>query len=106
MIVLGVLRGTVWGQLKTVDAVFATTYGRTWLVALIATILTAAWGERVISPAIDRINSIALADAVTADGRPTPALAAFIGAAKRNAALELLGFFVIFTCMILMRFGL
>ena len=43
---------------------------------------------------------------VNADGSPTAELAAATDRVKRLVALELLGFFVIFTCMILMRFGL
>jgi hypothetical protein len=41
-----------------------------------------------------------------ADGTPSPGLAAAVGQVKRVAILELGFFLVIFTCMILMRFGL
>jgi hypothetical protein len=40
------------------------------------------------------------------DGSPTPALAAATDRVKHLVSLELIGFVVIFTCMILMRFGL
>jgi hypothetical protein len=43
---------------------------------------------------------------VNPDGSPTPELAAATNQVKRLVSLELIGFLVIFTCMILMRFGL
>jgi len=51
------------------------------------------------------VNRLALAP-LAADGGPTPELDAALARAKQVTVLELLGFFVIFTCMILMRFGL
>jgi hypothetical protein len=64
------------------------------------------WGKRVIEPAIERMNEIRIEDAVAPDGSPSPALVAAIDRIKRVTLLELIGFFVIFTAMILMRFGL
>jgi hypothetical protein len=52
------------------------------------------------------MNAIPEAEALNADGTPTPALVAAVDDAKRNTVLELGLFAVIFTCMILMRFGL
>jgi hypothetical protein len=43
---------------------------------------------------------------VDPDGSPTPELTAAVDRVKRLVTLELLGFLAIFTCMILMRFGL
>jgi hypothetical protein len=43
---------------------------------------------------------------LTAEGGPTPELEAALARAKQVTVLELIGFLVIFTCMILMRFGL
>jgi len=43
---------------------------------------------------------------VNADGTPTPELEVATNRVKLLASLELVGFLVIFTCMILMRFGL
>jgi uncharacterized membrane protein len=106
VIVLGFLRGTVWGPIKGPDVLFGTEYGLTWLVGLVAAVLTFAWAETQITPNLRRLNALQPAEALTADGSPTPALLSVLGAAKRNAALEMLGFFIIFTCMILMRFGL
>ena len=103
-ILLGIVRGTVFGPIKSLDAL-TNAYGLTWLVALIAAAATFYWGLRVIVPAIRRLNAISPQDAVGPDGAPSATFAAAIDQVKRVTLLELLGFFVIFTCMILMRFG-
>ena len=41
----------------------------------------------------------------TAGGTATPQLEATASRVKTLVALELVGFFVVFTCMMLMRFG-
>ena len=101
IVVLGVIRGTVLGPIKGIDAL-ATAYGVTWLVGLVVTVATYLWGLRVIVPAIRAMDSAP----VGGDGVPTPALTAATERVKQVVLLELLGFLVIFTCMILMRFGL
>jgi uncharacterized membrane protein len=103
VILLGILRGTVFGRIKSLDAL-TTQYGIIWIIALIAALATFYWGTRVIVPAVERLNVISAQDAVGADGAPTPAFSAAIDRVKRVTLLELIGFFVIFTCMILMRF--
>jgi uncharacterized membrane protein len=103
-ILVGILRGTVFGQIKTLDAL-GTAYGITWLVALVAAVATFIWGARVIAPAIERLMALSDAEAIGADGQGTPALATIADDIKRKSMLELLGFVVVFTCMILMRFG-
>ena len=100
--VLGFIRGTFLGPIDSVADVFTTAYGITWLVALITITATFLWGRFVIVPTVMRLNAAPL----TADGGPTPELDAAVARAKLVTVLELLGFFVIFTCMILMRFGL
>ena len=105
VILLGILRGTVFGPIKGLDELM-TAYGITWLVALAFSIGAATWAEVMIKPSIERMNAIPEAEALTADGAPAPALAAAIGQVKRVSILELGFFLVIFTCMILMRFGL
>jgi hypothetical protein len=52
------------------------------------------------------MNAVPQAEAVGPDGAPTARLTAVVDDVKRKAVLELGFFFVIFTCMILMRFGL
>jgi hypothetical protein len=82
--------------------VFGTAYGLTWLTALIVTLLTYLFGLRVIVPALREMDLAA----VEPDGSATLALVASTNRVKRLVGLELMGFLVIFSCMILMRFGL
>jgi uncharacterized membrane protein len=105
VIVLGILRGTLFGNIRTAETLFGTSYGWTWLVALVAAIATFAWAERMIIPNLARLNAIDPATAVGPDNRPSAELADIVARAKRYALLETIGFLVIFTCMILMRFG-
>lgn len=101
VIITGIVRGTLFGPIRSLEAL-TTAYGITWLVALIAAIATFLWGLYVIGGASRVLNSAPL----TADGGPTPELERAIARIKLVATLELLGFLVVFTCMILMRFGL
>jgi len=105
VITLGIIRGTILGPIKSLDTL-GTQYGITWLVALIAALATYAFAKRVIEPSIARMNAIDASRAFLPGGAPSPDMVAALDAAKRNAMLELIGFLVIFTCMILMRFGL
>jgi uncharacterized membrane protein len=102
VVVLGVIRGTLYGPIKDADALFGTAYGITWLVALVLAIGTFLWGRYVIVPATRALSRAP----VNPDGSPTPELVAALSRAKTVTVLELLGFVAIFTCMILMRFGL
>jgi len=102
VIVLGILRGTVFGQIKSLDAL-GTQYGVTWLVALVAAVATAYWGLRILTPAVKNLYTIPESEAGAA-GEQSP-IAAAVADIRRKGQIELLGFFVIFTCMILMRFG-
>lgn len=101
IIILGIVRGTVLGPIKSVDFLLGSAYGLTWLTALGVTILTYLFGLFVIVPALRRMDLAA----VNPDGSPTAALVASTNHVKKLVALELIGFVVIFTCMILMRFG-
>jgi hypothetical protein len=103
VILLGFLRGTVFGQVRSLEAL-TTVYGITWLVALVAAIALFYWAFGVLLPAIERMNAIAV-DA-EANEASNDALVAAISRVKRIAQLELVGFLVVFSCMILMRFGL
>ncbi|HEY3071991.1 MAG TPA: hypothetical protein VGJ46_04170 [Candidatus Limnocylindrales bacterium] len=103
VILLGILRGTVFGQIKSLDAL-GTTYGLTWLVALVAAVATAYWGLRILTPAVEKLYTMPDSGA-GAGGGQSPGIAAVVADIRRKGQIELLGFFVIFTCMILMRFG-
>ena len=102
IIILGFLRGTVFGPIKSVEIALTTAYGMTWLVALVVTIGLYIWAFTVLDRALRALSDTPLAP----DGSATTEVEAATNRVKRLVGLELLGFFVIFTCMILMRFGL
>jgi hypothetical protein len=102
IIILGMIRGTLLGPIRSVDALLGTAYGLTWLVALAATVGTYLWGLLVLVPAIRAMDAAPLAP----DGAGTPTLVAATDRVKGLIMVELVGFAVVFTCMILMRFGL
>ena len=93
-IVLGVVRGTVLGDIKAL-ADLGTAYGIEWLISLAAAIATLTWGLRVLNPAAARLAS----------GGPSPAKAAEMAKLRRYTFIQLLGFFVIFTTMVLMHYA-
>lgn len=96
VIVLGFIRGTFLGQIHSVPDVFATTYGVTWLVALVGALALFTFIETIFDPAIKRLNT-AKAD-VEYD--------AALRRVQVLSVVELIGFFALFTCMILLRVGL
>ena len=102
IVILGVVRGTVFGPIQSVDDLLGSAYGLTWLTALTVTVATYLWGKFMIEAAIADMNNVAL----NADGTMSAMGLAALNRVKLVAALELLGFAIIFTCMILMRFGL
>jgi len=101
IIVLGFVRGTVFGPIRSIDALM-TSYGLTWLLALVLTIGLYVWGKRIYEPALREVGELPL----NPDGSTTAAIEAATNRVKRLAGLEVLTFLVIFTCMILMRFAL
>jgi uncharacterized membrane protein len=92
---LGIVRGVTSGDIGSVDDLLGTTYGLAWLVALVAGVATFALGMFVITPAVDGI------------ARATSPEAAVAGIARvRTLTLvELAGFLVIFTAMIVMHYA-
>jgi uncharacterized membrane protein len=106
VMLLGLIRGIVYGPVRSLDFLFGTAYGLTFLIALLAALATFAWGQLVLTRAARRLDTFPLADVMKSGGPVALAFAAQIQRVKLLALLELLGFFVIFTCMILMRFGL
>jgi uncharacterized membrane protein len=102
ILVLGIIRGTVLGPIRSVEDAVTTAYGITWLVAIVMIVAVFFWGRIVIIGAVNRLAATPL----TADGGATPELESALARAKLVTVLELVGFFIIFTCMILMRFGL
>jgi uncharacterized membrane protein len=104
VIVLGILRGTLWGRIHGLDAL-TTTYGILWLLALVLAVVTFAWAKVVIEPGIARINAIDPATATLPDGALSPEMRSAVDSVKQATLIELVLFIVIFTCMILMRFN-
>ena len=102
VIILGVIRGTLLGSIHDLNDLVETAYGLTWLVALVVAIATFLWGRYVIVPATRTLARAPL----TPEGAATPELEAALARAKLVTVLELAGFMVVFTSMILMRFGL
>jgi uncharacterized membrane protein len=101
IILLGFIRGTVFGPIKSLDAL-TTPYGLTWLVALAVSIALYVWAFTIYERGLRSLATTPLGP----DGGVTPEIEAATNRVKRLALLELVFFFVIFTCMILMRFGL
>jgi uncharacterized membrane protein len=90
-IVLGFIRGIAFGDIASVSDL-GTTYGIEWLIGLVAAGATFAWGQWVTGPSAERVTA----------GHASPQE---VGRVRLYALLELLGFFVIFTMMILMHFA-
>jgi putative copper export protein len=93
VVLLGIIRGTFLGPIKSVSDAFTTSYGITWLVALVTTLALFYTGARYVGPGF-----AALSDA--------PDFRAAGARLQVFTRIDLGLFFVIFTCMILMRFGL
>jgi uncharacterized membrane protein len=96
VIVLGFIRGTFLGRLHSVQDVFGSAYGVTWLVALVGAIALQTYIRVILDPDVKRLNT------AKSNGEYDATLARV----KVLTVVELLGFFAIFTCMILMRFDL
>lgn len=105
VLILGIIRGTVFGQVRSLEDL-TEPYGITWLVALVLTIVTIIFGLRLLGPALERLGAMPVTEALNSDGSPSATLTTLVARVKRLGFLELGLFLAIFTCMILMRFGL
>lgn len=103
-IVLGIIRGTVFGGIKDV-ADLGSAYGIYWLIGLVAACVTYAYGTWYLSPRANRLGAEMAAAGVGPGGKLSPELAARMSRLKVLALLELVGFFTIFTAMIAMHFA-
>jgi uncharacterized membrane protein len=93
-IILGVLRGTVLGRIHELEDL-ATPYGIAWLIGLVVAVGVLALGVFYVVPAVRKLMT------------STDTGVSFAQAGRRlqvAAVADLLGFFVIFTAMISMRF--
>lgn len=99
-IVLGILRGTVFGEVRSLDIAFGTTYGITWVTAFALGIVIAILGG-LVGASFKTLEAIPVAG----DGSSEVAFTQRLVRTEGYSQLSLALFFLIFTCMILMRFG-
>ncbi|MBI1257102.1 MAG: hypothetical protein GC204_06500 [Chloroflexi bacterium] len=93
VLILGLIRGIVFGPVKSLEFAFTTAYGVTFLVALTLAVVMAAYGAIVGSKTLEKVW----------DGDNfRPNAAQYI---RRSNIFSLLCFGVILACMVLMRFG-
>ncbi|SRR6266487_886617 len=103
VILLGILRGTVFGPIQSLSVLFGTAYGITWMLALVFALFNFVEGIG-IGKLAESLNTIKVD--VLEEGKVPTALATKMQQIKRRTLISLLVFLPIFTCMILMRFGL
>lgn len=98
---LGIIRGTIVGQIQSPDDLINSAYGVTWLIALLLGIAIFIWEVFGVNSALDRLydDDDLWASATVLD------LVARMRSVRALAWIEFGGFCLIFTCMILMRFG-
>jgi uncharacterized membrane protein len=106
VILLGLLRGTVWGPIHSFTFLFGTAYGLTFLVSLLAASAVELWGYFVVGKAAERLSTFPLAEVTKPGSAVAHAFDSQVQRVKLLILTQLLGFLVVFTCMILMRFGL
>jgi putative copper export protein len=106
VMLFGLIRGTLLGPIKGLDILFGSAYGLTFLAALILTIGLGVIGARVVGPTAERMyGDDSLWD--FGPGQPPSAgLLAHVQLLRTVSYIEVLGFLLVFTMMILMRFGL
>ena len=92
VLLLGIIRGTLLGRIDSFEAAFTTTYGIAWLVALVGTLSLFYTGARYIGPSFEAL----------AESDDFQAASERVRAVTR---IDLVIFFIVFTCMIVMRFN-
>jgi uncharacterized membrane protein len=106
VILLGLLRGTIWGPVHSFSFLFGTAYGLTFLASLLAASAVELWGYFVVGKGAERLSMFPLAEVTKAGSTAALAFGAQVQRVKLLILAQLLGFLLVFTCMILMRFGL
>ena len=104
VMLFGIIRGTLLGPIRGLDVLFGTPYGWMWLASLILTIGLAVLGARVVGPTAERMY---FDDSLWefGPGQPPPAgLMAHVQLLRTVGLIETVGFLVVFTLMIGMRF--
>lgn len=100
-ILLGILRGTVFGSVTSTAIAFGTPYGLTWTTALALGVATILVGVIFMRRAFARLRAIPVA----ADGSSQAAFDAQLRTVGAFSNISLALFLGVFSCMILMRFG-
>jgi hypothetical protein len=90
VLLLGILRGTVFGRIQSINAL-TTTYGIVWIIALVTTLGLFFTGARFIGPQFEGLKD-------------APGYGAALERLRAVSRIDLGLFGVVFTCMILMRF--
>jgi uncharacterized membrane protein len=109
VIVLGLLRGTVWGPLPPGEpsVSFGSDYGITWSISILLAVAIFAVGDGMIGRSARRLyEDDALWSFATAGGPPSAGFLALSSRMRTFSLVQLALFLAVFTCMILMRFGL
>jgi uncharacterized membrane protein len=106
VIVFGILRGTVWGPIRTWEFLFDSAYGWTFIIALLVTVGLVLWGNFVTGRAARKLNNYPVAEVAKRTGPVAEAYKAQLQRVKLFALLELLGFVIVFSCMVLLAFGM
>ncbi len=94
VLLLGILRGTVFGIIRSFEVLFNTTYGLTWLVALILTIILTVHGA---------VSSKQYETRIWDGDQLRPDAVRYL---RNNNVFALVLFGVVLACMVLMRFGM
>ena len=94
VLLLGILRGTVFGIIRSTQVLFNTAYGQTWLAALVLTIILTTHGA---------ISSKNMEDRVWEGDHLRPDATRYL---RNNNIFALIIFGVVLACMVLMRFGM
>jgi hypothetical protein len=94
----GLLRGTVFGRVQSTEVLFGTRYGVVWLAAFGVGVFLALWSHLVLWRSARRMIAM-----------PLPAAASGPAVATRPdpipVIVEMVGFFVLFTFMIVLKFS-
>jgi uncharacterized membrane protein len=101
VVILGLLRGVVFGPVRSFDYLFGAAYGWTFLIALLLAVGAILWGQFVTGRNAEKLAALPLG----AHGQPGPEYVAQSDLVKRAAFIQLRLFLLVFTAMILMRLG-
>jgi len=93
-ILFGLISGIAFGPIKSFSLLVSSTYGLTFLVAIVVSVVLASWGGLVTRRAAE---AIALA--------PEPEKPAAVARLMMLSRVEIGLFLVVFTCMVLLRYG-